>query len=218
MAIRYSTPGTKPYIRIGAGAASKIAWFALCWFPIGISVAADWKPDKNIEIIIPTTPASGVDSTARMVQAILQSRKLVETPVTVLNKPGGGYGVAMAYLSQFNGDGHRLFIQTSTPLTGYITGQLQINPADFTPIANLISEPVVVDLWRGLLGAKGLAPAQIKYWDRVFEKLTQSEEWRKDIERNNWVNAYKNSEETGKELKQQYDLLKGILIELGMAK
>lgn len=106
------------------------------------AIAADWKPDRHVEVVVPTGPGSGVDNTARTLQSILQTRKLIETPVSVTHKPGGSYGVALAYLSQFPGDAHRVLIQTSTPLTAYLTGQVKVNYFEFTPIANLISEPI----------------------------------------------------------------------------
>ena len=81
-------------------------------FVIGLAVtascAADWKPDRNVEFTVPTGPGSGVDNTARTLQMIMQASKLVEAPMSVINKPGGSYGVALNYLSQFAGDGQRL--------------------------------------------------------------------------------------------------------------
>lgn len=109
---------------------------------VGGTPAADWKPDKHVEIIVPTGPGSGVDNTARTLQAILQSKKLIDAPITIVNRPGGGYGVALAYLGQFSGDAHRMMIQTSTPLAALATGQIKVNYFEFTPIANLISEPI----------------------------------------------------------------------------
>ena len=107
------------------------------------TMAADWKPDKTIEFIVPTGAGSGVDNTARTVQSIFQSNKLVEQAINTTNKPGGNYGIAMNYLGQFNGDAHKLMIQTSTPLTAAIQGQIKLNYFEFTPIVNLISEPIV---------------------------------------------------------------------------
>jgi len=104
--------------------------------------AADWRPDKPIELIVGTGPGSGVDNTARTLQAIMQTYKLIEVPLSITNKPGGSYGVALNYLGQFPGDAHRIFIQTSTPLSALLTGQLNIKYFEFTPIANLISEPI----------------------------------------------------------------------------
>src|SRR4051812_32102204 len=107
------------------------------------SPAADWKPDKAVELIVGTGPGSGVDNTARVVQAILQMQKIVEPQITVNNKPGGPYAVAYNYLSQFQGDGSKLAVQTSTPLAALVTGQLTLKYFEFTPIANLITEPIL---------------------------------------------------------------------------
>jgi len=60
-------------------------------FRIGIvlpgtgAIAADWKPAKRVELIVPTGPGSGVDNTARTLQAILQGKKLIDTPMSVIN-------------------------------------------------------------------------------------------------------------------------------------
>lgn len=108
----------------------------------GVVTAADWKPEKVIELIVPTGPGSGVDSSARTVQSIFQSNKLVEQAINTTNKPGGNYGIAMNYLGQFNGDATKLMVQTSTPLTAAIQGQIKLNYFEFTPIVNLISEPI----------------------------------------------------------------------------
>jgi putative tricarboxylic transport membrane protein len=102
-----------------------------------------WKPDKPVEFIVATAAGSGVDSTARSIQRILQSEKLVNVPVAVSNKAGGGASVAMAYLAQHDRDGHRLLIQTSTGLATHAAGTLPMNYFEFTPIANLISEPII---------------------------------------------------------------------------
>lgn len=114
-----------------------------CALGAGPAPAADWKPEKAIELIVPTGPGSGLDTTARTLQAVLQSNKLIEVPIPIANKPGGSFGVALAYLSQFPGDGQRLFMQTATPLSALLTGQLKVNYFEFTPLANLITEQIV---------------------------------------------------------------------------
>ena len=91
---------------------------------------------------MPTGPGSGVDNTARTLQMIMQTSKLVDAPMSVINKPGGSYGVALNYLSQFAGDGQHLMIQTSTPLSALLTGQITVDYFAYTPIANLITEPI----------------------------------------------------------------------------
>ena len=54
--------------------------------------AADWHPDRTVELIVGTAPGGGSDATARLVQRLFQDKKLFERPATVLNKVGGGCG------------------------------------------------------------------------------------------------------------------------------
>ena len=115
---------------------------ALMVLAASAATAADWKPERTIELIVPTGPGSGVDASARTVQQIFQSNKLVEQAISTSNKPGGNYGIAMNYLGQYNGDAHKLMVQTTTPLTAAIQGQIKLNYFEFTPIVNLISEPI----------------------------------------------------------------------------
>lgn len=123
------------------------------------AAGADWRPDKGIEFIVPTGPGSGVDNTARTVQTIMQAQKLVDKEIAVTNKAGGSYNVALNYLAQFPGDGHRIFVQTSTPLSALLTSQVTVKYFEFTPIANLISEPIalIVRAESPLTGSKDLA-------------------------------------------------------------
>src|SRR5687768_9659436 len=65
-----------------------------------------WKPQGPIEISVPSGPGGGTDHTARIMQKILQERQLVDVPVAVTNKPGGGSVIALNYLRQFNGNAH----------------------------------------------------------------------------------------------------------------
>jgi putative tricarboxylic transport membrane protein len=301
-----------------------------------------WKPDKHVELIVATAAGSGVDSTARTIQRILQSEGLVGVPISVVNKAGGGTNVAMAYLAQHDRDGQRLLVQTSTGLATYAAGTLPMNYFDFTPIANLISEPiialvrnesplksgadfvsrlradpagvsialatargnafhmnaaliarsagvdprklrvviynssgeavsaalgghvdtvwatagnvralvesgklrvlgvaaerrlggpmanaptwkeqgtpVVVDLWRGVLGPRNLGRPEIDYWDDVFARMVRTKAWRESLEQNLWVDTYLNSAGTAVEFRKQHEMMRGVLKELEMVK
>ena len=304
--------------------------------------AADWKPEKAVEFVVGTGPGSGVDNTARNVQSILQMQKLVEPQITINNKPGGPYAIAFNYLSQYQGDGSKLVFQTSTPLTALVTGQFALKYFEFTPIANLITEPilfmvrtespianakdlaqrlksdpsavsialanargnpfhitaalfaraagadakklkivvynssgdavaallgghvdvvsvtpgnflplyeakkirilglgspkrlggllatvptfkeqgfdVVFDLPRSVMGAKGLSADQVRYWDGVFGRMVKTNEWKQAVQKNQWEEDYLNSAELAKSLKEQHEVLKDVLTEIGMAK
>lgn len=303
---------------------------------------ATWQPTRPVEFIVATAPGSGVDSTARTIQNILQSEKIVNVPIVVVNKPGGGSTVAMQYLAQHDHDGHKLHIQTSTGLLTYAAGTLPINYFEFTPIANLIAEPIialvrsespiksgtdfvsrlkaepdkvsialatargnafhiaaalvarsvgvdarrllivtytssgqavnaalgahvdtvwatagnvrglvesgklrvigvsaekrlggafanaptwkeqgansVIDIWRGVLGARNLGAAEIGYWDDVFAKLVKTNAWRESLEKNLWLNAYTNSAATAAQQKKEFEVMRSTLKEIDVEK
>ncbi len=106
--------------------------------------AQTWKPTRNIEIVAPSGAGGGSDEVARLVQRILQERKLVETPLAVVNRPGAGGAIAWTGLNQHPGDGHYLAISTANLLTNHITGVSPLNYTDLTPVAQLFSESVAV--------------------------------------------------------------------------
>lgn len=103
---------------------------------------AAWKPHKNVELIVPTGPGSGVDRTMRLIQKILQEEKLVGSTMSVVNKPGGGGALGWNYLGEHAGDAHYVEIATATLLTNHIIGRSPADYTNFTPLAILSSEYV----------------------------------------------------------------------------
>lgn len=306
------------------------------------AAGAEWKPERNVEIVVGSAAGSSQDRTGRTLQRIMQERQLAAASVSVVNKPGGGSAIGWAYLNQHPGDAHYLAVSAPLLLTNNITGTNPLTYTDITPIAQLFSEYAVfvvrpdsplksgrelierlrrdpasvtigvsgnrgnalhiaialagrsagvdvrrykiaifkgggevmtallgghVDVvptsasntlqhlqagrmralavsaprrmrgvlataptwreqglnavfanWRGVIGPRGLSAAQIAYWDEIFARLVETDEWKKDLERDLWKPNYLNSAESAKYLKAQYDELKAILAELGLAK
>ncbi len=108
------------------------------------AAAQAWRPDKPIEIVVPTTPGGGIDRSARLLQKILQDGGLVSVPVTVVNKPGGGGVVSLVYLNQHAGDAHFIAINSPNLIANDINGRVTVKYRDVTPHANLFSEYTVV--------------------------------------------------------------------------
>jgi putative tricarboxylic transport membrane protein len=104
------------------------------------AAAAEWKPDHAVELVVQSAPGGGTDITARLIQKIWQTQRMVEVPVSINNKAGGGGNVALAYLNQHPGDGHMMQIASAAVLTGHITGASSFNYTNFTPLAQLNSE------------------------------------------------------------------------------
>ena len=93
-----------------------------------------WRPEKQVEVIVPTAPGGGNDAFARVMQKVLQDQKLVPTPVLVLNKSGGNQTLAANYLAQHAADPHYLLFATSSLITNQIQGLAQYNYAEFPPL------------------------------------------------------------------------------------
>lgn len=103
-----------------------------------------WRPEKAVEIILPTAAGGLNDQMARLAQSILQERKLVTTPVVVMNKAGGNQTLAAVYLRQHPADAHYLLYSTSSIFTAQITGLIQQHYSDLSPISLLMVEHTAI--------------------------------------------------------------------------
>ena len=94
-----------------------------------------WKPERNVELIIPTAAGSGSDRTGRLIQSLMQDKNLVDRAVTVVNKPGGGGTIGLVYLTQQSDVGHHFLVTSPTLLTNHILGKTTVTYRDLTPMA-----------------------------------------------------------------------------------
>lgn len=106
------------------------------------AASADWKPDANVEIVIPSGPGSGLDATGRTLQRFIQENKLLPVTSTVVNKPGGGGTLAYLYVNQHPGNAHYLSITSPGVVTNKLVGASTIDFRDLTPIAQLFDENI----------------------------------------------------------------------------
>jgi putative tricarboxylic transport membrane protein len=105
---------------------------------------APWRPDKAAEIVVTTSPGGSNDQVARVMQRILQDGKLLATPISVINRPGGNQTLAVAYLNQHPGDAHYLLMGNPTVITNPLNGITQVTIADMTPAAMLLVEHTAI--------------------------------------------------------------------------
>ena len=78
--------------------------------------------------------------------------------------------------------------------------------------------PGVLANWRSVIGPKNMPPAQVAYWDQVLAKVVQSDEYKKEVERNLADPIYLGSREARKFWDQEYAELKTLINELGLTK
>ena len=109
---------------------------------IGIALQAQaqttgWRPERQIELIVPAAPGGLNDTTMRNMQRVMQTLKLVDVPITINNKGGGG-ALAWNMLSQHPGDSHFHSVSTVNMLANPIMGVGTAHYNDFTPLGHLI--------------------------------------------------------------------------------
>lgn len=108
--------------------------------------AAEWKPQRPIELVVPVQGGGALDQAARSLQQLWQDKKMLNVPVAVVNKPGAGQSLAAVYVHQAAGDPHRILLVSSTLLSNYITGRSKLKYSDFTILGQLYTEYMVVSV------------------------------------------------------------------------
>ncbi len=324
----------------------KLSLFVLTVVLLGlvatVGAAPAWKPTKTIELIAPANPGGGWDMLCRVMQKALTEEKLVDKPVIVTNKPGGGGSVAWTYLKGKKGQGEYLAATSSLLILNNLLGTSDLTYKDFTPIACMqaeweaiavrddspwktvkdlmeaikvnpsavpiavgpslgnddhlvflqlarvygidpakvkfivypgaggeevpallgghvkamviglaevleqhkakklrvigVSSPERLELlpdvatikeqgidivfphWRGIIGAPGLTPEQVAYWDEVFTKMVQTKTWKEQLENLLWDDYYQNSSTHAKFLEDQTKVFDELLSAVGLKK
>jgi putative tricarboxylic transport membrane protein len=107
-----------------------------------VALAQEWKPAKNVDIVVASGAGGSSDRTARVVQRLLQANPAFPS-VSVTHRPGGGT-VAWTYLAQHPGDPHFIATFSPTMITNHILGIGKLSYTDFTPLSILLREYVVV--------------------------------------------------------------------------
>jgi putative tricarboxylic transport membrane protein len=329
-------------LRFLSGNISKAAFAALSILLSHGLLAQGWTPQRNVELIVPSSAGGSLDTTGRVVQKIWEELKLVPTSSTVVNRAGGGHAIAYSFLSQHAGDAHFMSITSSTLHTSHINGRTPLSYRDFTPLAILLTEYIgfavraesplktgkdliealrrdpgslslalssavggthhiafglplqsakvdikkiklvaftstaeavtallgghvdvmaggtvqiaphvqsgkmrllavtsaqrlpgplasaptwpelgykgVFENWRGVIGTKGMTPEQTAFWENVYRKVVESDEFRKLAEKNQWDSNFKGAAATRKFMEEEYAELKEVMVYLGLAK
>lgn len=73
-------------------------------------------------------------------------------------------------------------------------------------------------IWRGIFGPKEMSEGAVTYWSEKLEKMTETDEWKAELERNGWASEYRNSEDFTAYLEEQDEVIVELLTALGMQK
>jgi putative tricarboxylic transport membrane protein len=97
--------------------------------------AAEWKPQKPINVIIMAGKGGGADKLARLWQGIVQKHKLSPEPLIPINKGGGSGAEALRYMKDHQGSEYDVLVTLdSLYTTPIIVKGLDVDPNTMTPI------------------------------------------------------------------------------------
>lgn len=132
-----------------------LALLLLMALPLGIGVvrplpvaaqaacATDY-PSENIQIMAPAAPGGGWDTTAREIQAALQSG-VIDEGVEVFNVEGSGGTIGLSQLVSDNeGDPHTLMVMGLVMIGAIATNQAPVGLDQVVPVARLTAEFEVI--------------------------------------------------------------------------
>jgi putative tricarboxylic transport membrane protein len=75
-----------------------------------------------------------------------------------------------------------------------------------------------VSIWRMAIGARGISPAQVAYWEAALKQATQTDEWKAELERFYLSDEFLSGPALSAFLDEQAVGLKALLTDLGLAK
>lgn len=107
------------------------------------AVAQTWKPERAVEMTVPSGPGGSNDVAGRVIQKIFDDLKLLGVPSSVVNRAGGGHTIAYTYVQQKAGDPHSIGIMSTPIVMNFVEGRTPMSHKDVTPIAYMITEPMV---------------------------------------------------------------------------
>ena len=110
----------------------------------GPAAAQAWKPQQPVEMVIGSAAGSSPDIMARTIQRIWQEKRVVETPINVVNRVGGGNTVAWNYMNQHAGDAQVIMASNINLSAGHLTGTTTWSYRDFTSLGILCHEYVAL--------------------------------------------------------------------------
>jgi putative tricarboxylic transport membrane protein len=91
-------------------------------------------------------------------------------------------------------------------------------PLSVAPTWRELGVDLVYGNWRGVIGPKGLTPAQVAFWESALRRMSQTPEWKADLEKNHWTEHFLTGAPLNREIEKEYGELKTALAELGLVK
>jgi putative tricarboxylic transport membrane protein len=76
----------------------------------------------------------------------------------------------------------------------------------------------VIGTWRGVIGAHGIRPEHIAFWDHALATATQSEEWNTELAHHYWANTCLGPPALEEFLDRERGVMRSALRDIGLIK
>jgi tripartite-type tricarboxylate transporter receptor subunit TctC len=107
------------------------------------TACAQTYPARTVNIVVPIAAGGAVDTTARIFAEQLQTK--LGQPFVVENRTGAGATIGTSYVAKAVPDGYTLLLmESSAPLAKWLYKTPPFELKDFTPIAQVVSNPLVL--------------------------------------------------------------------------
>jgi putative tricarboxylic transport membrane protein len=111
--------------------------------------AQQWHPTRPLELVVPSAAGGSADLVTRTLQNVVLQTEQTSVPLLVVNKPGGGGTMSLAYIDSHPGDARSVSLQSLPLITNRVTGSSTLGLADVTPLAQVVSEPIAFSVPAG---------------------------------------------------------------------
>ena len=130
--------------------------FARRRWPVAVAAAATllvaalpskaaWEPTAPVEIVVPAGTGGGADQMARFIQQMVVKHKLMQQPLSVVNKAGNSGADGLLDVKASPGNPHKLIITLSNLFTTPMATGAKFTWQDITPVQMLALDQFV--LW-----------------------------------------------------------------------
>lgn len=107
--------------------------------------SADKYPNRPIEFVTHQPPGGSYTQIARLMNKIMEEGKIIDQPLVVVNKTGGGAAKAIGYVFEKKGNPHvTLAVGSNSFLATPLREDVPYTYKSFTPICNLIADGSVL--------------------------------------------------------------------------
>ena len=131
--------------RVGGAARLSLSLAAVAVALAFPAQAAQWQPNKPVEIVVPAGAGGASDLMARLIQGIIIKHKLMKPPMIVQIKGGSSGAEGIMDVKASAGNPHKLLIALSSLYTLPLATNLPFNWKDLTPVAMIAMDEFL--LW-----------------------------------------------------------------------